>query len=88
VPFVIIDRASSAGHNLQEGSHLHVLGTPSDAATYLQAQGRIAREPRRGDVHIHTYKYSDSPFEAADWGDLDRQLKILKATAPGLTSGG
>lgn len=87
VPFVIIDRASSAGHNLQEGSHLHVLGTPSDAATYLQAQGRIKREPRKGDVHIHTYKYSDSPFESADWADLDRQMKILKATAPGLTRG-
>lgn len=87
VPFVIIDKASSAGHNLQEGSHLHVLGTPSDAATYLQAIGRVKREPRVGDVHIHTYRYGDSPFESADWSEIERQVKILNATAPGLTRG-
>lgn len=87
VPFVIIDKITAAGHNLQEGSHLHVLGTPTDAATYLQAQGRIKRDPRKSDAHIHTYKYNDSPFEASDWANLERQLKILQATAPGLTGG-
>lgn len=86
VRHVIIDATTAAGHNLQEGSHLHVLGRPADAATYLQAQGRIAREPRTGDVTIHTYRFDDSPFENADWGDLERQMKILRATAPGLTS--
>jgi 2'-5' RNA ligase len=81
---IFIDKQSASGYNLQEGDVLHVMGTPSDAANYLQAQGRLARMPRVGDVTIRTYKYSDAPFEDMKWTKLDRQLKILKAVAPAL----
>ncbi len=63
-----------------------MLGTPVDAANYLQAQGRIARMPREGNVAIRTYRYNDSPEEAASWNDLDAQLKVLKASSPGMFS--
>ena len=42
VKFIMIDRTSSSGYNLQSGHALHVLGSPDSAATYLQAQGRVA----------------------------------------------
>lgn len=80
--FIIIDKTSAAGHNLQEGDVLHVLGSPQDAAEYLQAQGRLAREPRVGDVHVKTYLHEDSPFEALHWDHLRSQLKLTRATAP------
>ncbi len=83
---IMIDRASASGYNLQRGDELHVLGTPVDAANYLQAQGRIARMPRTGDVAIRTYRYDDSPEEAAQWNDLDAQLKVLRASSPGMFS--
>lgn len=88
VRIIFIDKKSASGYNLQEGDDLHVLGTPSDAAVYLQAQGRLARMPRTGDVSVHTYKYSDVPFEDMRWTKLENQLAILKATAPGLFSRG
>jgi hypothetical protein len=84
---IFIDRSSSSGYNLQEGDYLHVIGTPSDAATYLQAQGRLARMPRKGDVDIFTYKYDDVPFEDRKWTRLEQQIAILKATSPGLSIG-
>jgi rhodanese-related sulfurtransferase len=84
IPFILIDKTSASGHNLQQGSALHVLGSPEDAANYLQAQGRIARMPREGDVDIITYKHDDSPFENKRWNALDAQQKLLGATAPGL----
>ena len=87
VNFAIIDKQSSSGYNLQAGNVLHVLGTPYDCAQYLQAQGRVARSPRVGNVTIKTYRYSDNPFEDAKWSVLDRQMKILRATAPGLFVG-
>lgn len=84
VKVIFIDKNSSSGYNLQEGDVLQVLGTPSDAASYLQAQGRVARMPRKGDVEINTYKYSDNPFDDEKWTKLDHQTKILQATSPGL----
>lgn len=87
IKVLFIDRQSASGYNLQEGNHLHVLGSPSDAANYLQAQGRLAREPRVGDVNIRTYRYSDVPFEDMKWLRIDQQLKILKAVAPGMFTG-
>jgi len=81
---IFIDKQSSSGYNLQEGNVLHVLGTPSDAATYLQAQGRLARMPRIGDVIVRTYKYEDVPFEDQKWTKIDNQIKILRAAAPGM----
>ena len=84
IPFIIIDKTSCAGHNLQEGDVLHVLGAPQDAAQYLQAQGRLARSPRVGDVDVATYRYKDNPWENLHWDKLQAQLKLLKATAPGL----
>lgn len=84
VKVVFIDKKSSSGYNLQSGDDLHVIGTPSDAATYLQAQGRLARMPRKGDVGIYTYKYDDVPFEDQKWTKLENQLAILRATSPGL----
>jgi hypothetical protein len=86
VNVIMIDRTSASGYNLQSGDDLHVLGTPVDAANYLQAQGRIARMPRTGDVNIRTYRYDDAPEEAAAWNDLDSQLKVLRASSPGLFS--
>jgi 2'-5' RNA ligase len=88
VRVIFIDRASASGYNLQEGDTLHVMGTPSDAANYLQAQGRLARMPRVGDVNIRTYRYSDAPFEDQKWTKLDTQLKILRAVAPSMFPGG
>ena len=64
------------------------MGTPSDAANYLQAQGRIARMPRKGDVNVRTYRYGDVPFEDQKWLKIDTQLKVLKAVAPGMFAGG
>ena len=82
--FIIIDRSSASGHNLAEGDHLHVLGNPDDAAQMLQAHGRLGRANREGDFAVHTYRYDDSPFEHARWNRLERQLKVLRATAPGM----
>ena len=87
IPFILIDSKSSSGYNLQNGDQLHVIGTPPEAANYVQAQGRIARMPRKGDVDIKTYRYDDSPTEQAHWNDLDAQIKLLRATAPGLFRG-
>jgi hypothetical protein len=84
VPFLLIDRNSASGHNLQEGDHLHVLAAPDDAAQMLQAQGRIARGNKRSDTTIHTYKTHDSPFETASWEGIDRGMKLMAATSPGL----
>ena len=87
VPIIMIDSKSASGYNLQNGDQLHVIGTPPEAANYVQAQGRIARMPRKGDVDIKTYRYGDSPTEQAHWNDLDAQIKLLRATAPGLFRG-
>ena len=84
VKVIMIDKTSSSGYNLQQGDQMHIVGAPDDASTYLQAQGRIARMPREGDIDINTYKYSDNPVEQAKWNDLDSQLKILRAAAPGM----
>ena len=84
IKVLFIDKQSASGYNLQEGNTLHVLGTPSDAANYLQAQGRLARMPRIGDVAVRTYKYSDVPFEDQKWMKIDAGIKILQATSPGL----
>jgi len=81
--FIIIDSSSCTGHNLQEGSYLHVLGAPKDAAEQLQTYGRICRSPRHGDVQIFGYR-TDSPFESEDWHRLDEQIKLIQATAPSL----
>ena len=81
---IMIDPTSSSGYNLQAGDALHVIGSPDNAATYLQAQGRVARMPRTGDVAIKTYKYGDSPTEQAHWNDLDTQLKVLQAASPAM----
>jgi hypothetical protein len=88
VRVIFIDKQSASGYNLQTGDQLHVLGTPSDAANYLQAQGRLARMPRTGDVDVKTYKYSDVPFEDQKWSRIDTQMKILRATAPAMFVGG
>lgn len=82
--YLLIDQSSASGHNLAEGDHLHVLGNPDDAAQLLQVHGRLGRANRVGDFAIHTYKYQDSPFEHHKWNRLHRQLKVLKATAPGM----
>ena len=81
---IMIDTTSSSGYNLQSGDQLHVLGTPEDAAGYLQAQGRVARMPRKGDVDIKTYRYEDDPTSMAKWLDLEAQLKVLGAAAPAM----
>lgn len=81
---ILIDRTSASGHNLAEGDHLHVVGNPDDAAQLLQVHGRLGRSNRQGDFAIHTYRYDDSPFEHDRWNRLERQLKVLRATAPGL----
>ena len=87
IKVLFIDRQSASGYNLQEGNHLHVMGTPSDAANYLQAQGRLARMPRVGDVNVRTYRYTDVPFEDQKWVRIDQQLRILRAVAPGMFMG-
>lgn len=84
VPFLIIDKSSAAGHNLQEGDHLHVMAAPADAATLLQAQGRVARGNKRTATTIHTYRTHDSPFETRDWEGVERGMKLMAATSPGL----
>jgi uncharacterized membrane protein (UPF0127 family) len=87
VNIIMIDKDSASGYNLQQGDALHVMGSPVDAANYMQAQGRIARMPRQGDVDIKTYRYEDNPTEAAHWNDLDSQLKVLRATSPAMFAG-
>ncbi|MEK6840333.1 MAG: DEAD/DEAH box helicase family protein [Nanoarchaeota archaeon] len=87
VKVILIDRNSSTGFNLQQGSVLHVVGTPDAAATLMQAQGRIARMPRTGDVEVKSYRYQDNPSEASLWNDLDNQIKVLRASSPGMFVG-
>ena len=87
IRIIVIDRASSSGYNLQQGDSIHFLGTPSDGATYLQAQGRVARSPRKGDVRVVDYRYQDNPVENSKFNDLDSQLKVLRASSPGLFVG-
>lgn len=84
VPFLLIDKDSASGHNLQEGDHLHILAAPGDAATLLQAQGRVARGNKRTTTTIHAYRTHDSPFETRDWEQIDRGMKLMAATSPGL----
>ena len=81
---ILIDRESASGFNLQQGSSLHVLGNPPDVATYLQAQGRVARDPRVGDVDIVTYRYGDDPRSASLYSDLDQQMKVQSAVSPAM----
>ena len=80
----MIDERSSSGFNLQQGDVLHVVGSPSSAATYLQSQGRIARMPRKGDVTINTYQYDDDISNTTHWDSINSQLKVLRAAAPGM----
>ena len=82
IKVLFVDKQSASGYNLQEGNTLHVVGTPTDAAQYVQVQGRLARMPRVGDVTVRTYKYSDVPFEDIKWLKMEQQLKILRAVAP------
>ena len=84
VRFIMIDRTSSSGYNLQSGDALHIIGAPEDAATYLQSQGRVARMPRKGDVEIIDYRYGDNPVEQAKFNSIDTQLKVLRAASPGM----
>ena len=86
VNIMLIDALSSTGFNLNIGDQLHFIGDPASAATYVQAQGRIARMPRKGDVDIKTYKYSDDVSEQARWDSLDTQIKVLRAVSPGMFS--
>tara|TARA_Y100000310_G_scaffold321045_1_gene378152 strand:- start:2602 stop:6114 length:3513 start_codon:yes stop_codon:yes gene_type:complete len=84
VNIMLIDQSSASGYNLQVADTMHIVGNPVDAANYLQAQGRVARMPRKGDVGIKTYRYQDDPLSASKWNDLDAQLKVLRAAAPGM----
>jgi len=84
VNIIMIDERSSSGFNLQQGDVLHVVGSPSSAATYLQSQGRIARMPRKGDVTINTYQYDDDISNTTHWDSINSQLKVLRAAAPGM----
>ena len=81
---ILIDRNSSSGFNLNEGQVLHVVGAPDSGATFLQAQGRLARMPRKGNVEVKTYRYSDDVTNMGHWNNLDAQLKVLRASSPGL----
>jgi len=87
VRVIFIDNKSSSGYNLQTGDHLHILGNPQDASVLLQAQGRIARSPRTGDVTVNTYMYEDNPTEQAKFLDIMAQMKMLRASSPGLFVG-
>ena len=84
----LIDKTSTSGYNLQSGDAFHVLGAPLDASEYLQGIGRIARMPRKGNIEVHSYKYSDNPVEQAHWNSLETQIKILKAVAPAMVTEG
>ena len=84
VPFIVIDKLSSTGFNLQNGDTLEILGAPNDASTLLQSQGRVARMPRSGNVDIRVYKYQDYLPEQAHWMELDNQVKLLRSTSPGM----
>ena len=86
INIMLIDKKSSSGYNLQQGDQMHFIGDPENAATYLQAQGRVARMPRKGDVKMNTYKYSDDVSEQAKWVELEAQLKLLKSVAPAMVS--
>ena len=81
--FIIIDKESSTGFNLQAGSVLHFMGTPEDGSTFLQAQARLARAPREGDVEILNYTYRDNFLEAKQHESLRREIERLKAVNPG-----
>lgn len=83
--FLVIDRSSSIGHNLQQGDAFHFLGLPTDTAEQAQALGRILRtDPtdKRDSVDIRHYSYDDSPFENQRRNELYTQMKIMQATAP------
>ena len=88
VAFIVIDKSSSSGYNLQQGDAIHFIGDPEDAATYLQAQGRIARMPREGDIEIFNYNYNDDINDQANSRSLQEQIKLLAATNPAMIQGG
>ena len=85
VNFIIIDSSSASGYNLQQGDAIHFIGDPKSAETYLQAQGRIARMPREGDIDIMTYKFDDDVDEQSRWRGVENQIKLIAATTPALT---
>ena len=85
VGYIFIDSSSASGYNLQKGDAIHFIGDPKSAETYLQAQGRIARMPREGDIDILTYKYENDVDEQARWRGVENQIKLIGATTPAMT---
>jgi len=91
IPFIFVDPKSSAGHNLQAGEVMHIMGLPETGADLRQLMGRIARTDdaeKREQIHFATYNHEDSPFEMQRRNELETQLKVLQATAPAVMSGG
>ena len=91
IPFIFVDPKSSAGHNLQAGEVMHIMGLPETGADLRQLMGRIARtddSDQRKQINFVTYSHEDSPFELQRKNELGTQLKVLRATAPAVMSGG
>lgn len=83
--FIIIDRESASGHNLQAADQMHILGFDDyEGATLRQAYGRADRPGRSGDLDIVHYRHKDSPFEDHQWNRIEREYNILRAVNPGL----
>jgi len=81
---MFIDKTSQAGHNLQTADSFHQAGRPQDAAGYYQGIGRVDRAPRKGDIALHHYRYTDSPFEDAHWTEIENEMKVIGAITPAL----
>ena len=77
---ILIDRNSSSGYNLQSGDAIHFIGDPETATQYVQAEGRIAREPREGDIEIKTYRNRNDLTELAKWDKLNTAIKVVQAS--------
>lgn len=83
---LFIDAASASGYNLQVADTIHFVGDPRTAVNYIQAEGRIAREPREGDITVKVYRDNTDLDEAASWDNLETALRINKAVTTGSVS--
>ena len=83
---LFIDAASASGYNLQVADTIHFVGDPKTAVNYIQAEGRIAREPREGDIAVKVYRDETDLSEAASWDNLETALRINKAVTTGSVS--
>ena len=75
---LFISRQHVAGHNLQEASTMHKVGTILTGMDDIQADGRLPRGPRDSDVYIKDYRYN-TIYENNIRHEIRKYVKNLSA---------